>query len=89
MSAEHRQEDAVGTVTHYFSHLGVAAVTLAAPLKVGERIHIHGHTTDVVQEVSSLEIEHAHVDEAQPGDDVAIKVADHVREHDRIYREPA
>jgi len=87
MSAGHSPEEAIGTVTHYFTHLGVAAVSLTAPLKVGDRIHIQGHTTDLVQDVTSMEVEHARVREAAPGDDVALKVADHVREHDRVYRE--
>lgn len=87
MSEQHEEGDAIGRVTHYFSHLSVAAVTLTAPLKVGERIHIRGHTTDLVQEVGSLEVEHAQVAAAAPGDDVALKVNDHVRDNDLIHRE--
>jgi putative protease len=87
MSEGHDPEEAIGQVTHYFGHLSVAAVTLSEPLAIGERIHIRGHTTDLVQEVTSMEIEHAGVDKAAPGDDVAIKVDDHVREHDLIFRE--
>jgi hypothetical protein len=87
MSEQHEEGDAIGRVTHYFSHLSVAAVTLSAPLKVGDRIHIRGHTTDLVQDVGSLEVEHAAVEAAGPGDDVAMKVDDHVRDHDQIFRE--
>lgn len=87
MSEQHEEGDAIGRVTHYFSHLSVAAVTLSAPLKVGERIHIRGHTTDLVQDVGSLEVEHGQVESAAPGDDVAMKVDDHVRDNDLIYRE--
>lgn len=87
MSDRHDPADAIGTVTHYFSHLSVAALSLRAPLAVGERIHIRGHTTDLVQTVESMEIEHRRVERANPGDDVAIKVAEHVREHDLVYRE--
>jgi translation elongation factor EF-1alpha len=88
MSEQHDPGDAIGSVTHYFSHLSVAAVSLTDTLRVGERIHIQGHTTDLVQSIESMEIEHQKVEEARPGDDVALKVDDHVREHDRIYREP-
>jgi putative protease len=88
MSAGHDPAEAIGQVTHYFSHLSVAAVSLTAPLAVGDRIHIHGHTSDVVQDVSSMEVEHEAVDRAEPGDDVALKVDDHVRDHDLIFREP-
>lgn len=87
MAETHDPASAIGTVTHYFSHLSVAALSLRAPLSVGERIHIRGHTTDLVQTVESMEIEHERVERANPGDDVAIKVADHVREHDLVFRE--
>ncbi|MGH2356617.1 MAG: translation elongation factor-like protein [Candidatus Limnocylindria bacterium] len=87
MSEQHDAAEAIGRVTHYFSHLSVAAVTLTQPLAVGERIHIQGHTTDLTQTVDSMEVEHAAVDRAGPGDDVAIMVSDHVRDHDLIYRE--
>lgn len=87
MSEHHDPDTAIGTVTHYFGHLSVAAVSLTAPLSVGDRVHIQGHTTDLVQTVGSMEIEHVHVASAGPGDDVALAVDDHVREHDRIFRE--
>jgi len=88
MSDVHDPADAIGRVTHYFGHLSVAAVQLQAPLQVGERIHIRGHTTDIVQAVATMEVEHRRVEGAGPGDDVALHVDDHVREHDGIYREP-
>jgi translation elongation factor EF-1alpha len=78
---------AIGTVTHYFSHLSVAAVALSRALTVGDRIHIRGHTTDFEQTVESMEVEHEKVESAQPGDDIALAVVDHVREHDKLYRE--
>ncbi len=88
MSTEHDPDDAIGTVSHYFSHLSVAAVQLDEPLRVGERIHIKGHTTDLVQTVDSMEVDHSSIAQAGPGDDLALKVDDHVREHDKIFREP-
>jgi translation elongation factor EF-1alpha len=87
MSEGHEPEHAIGTVTHYFGHLSVAAVTLTDTLRVGERVHFHGHTTDFEQNVDSMEVEHAQVESAGPGDDVALHVDDHVREHDQIFRE--
>jgi putative protease len=87
MSEGHDPASAVGTVTHYFGHLAVAAVTLTGTLRVGDRIHIVGHTTNVEQAVDSMEVDHAKVQSAGPDDDVALAVRDHVREHDRIYRE--
>jgi translation elongation factor EF-1alpha len=87
MSEEHDPGQSIGTVSHYFGHLSVAAVTLTDTLRVGDRIHIRGHTTDVQQTVDSMVVEHAKVESAGPGDDVALQVADHVREHDQIFRE--
>jgi putative protease len=87
MSEGHDPGQAIGTVTHYFGHLSVAAVTLTDTLNVGDRIHITGHTTDLEQTVESMEVEHAKVQSAGPGDDVALQVTDHVREHDKVYRE--
>ena len=87
MSDGHDTQDAIGQVTHYYGHLSVAVVSLKEPLAVGEKIHIRGHTTDLVQEVGSMEIEHAGVGQAGPRVDVALKVDDHVREHDSIFRE--
>jgi len=87
MSEEHAPEQAIGTVTHYFGHLSVAAVTLTDTLRAGEKIHITGHTTNIEQTVDSMEVDHAQVESAGPGDDVALHVNDHVREHDKIFRE--
>lgn len=79
-------ESAIGMVTHYYSHLNVAVLQLTERLKIGETIHILGHTTDVVQKVSSMEVNHHRVVVVEPGDNVALKVVEPVREHDTIYR---
>lgn len=87
MSDKHDPAEAIGTVTNYVSDLSVAAITLKEPLAIGERIHLRGHTSDVEQTVDSREVEHAPVERAGPADDVALRVVDHVREHDLVYRE--
>jgi putative protease len=61
-------------------------VHLTEALAVGDRIHIFGHTTDLEQAIGSMQIEHHEVPHAEAGDDVGIRVADHVREHDRVYK---
>ncbi|HSB35197.1 MAG TPA: hypothetical protein VLG39_12120 [Nitrospirota bacterium] len=81
-----RNESAVGTVTHYYSHLNVAVVQInKGELKTGDTIHVKGHSTDFMQTVESMEYEHRHVDQASAGQSVGIKVQDHAREHDIIY----
>jgi putative protease len=80
--------DRVGVVTHYFSHLSVAVVKLdpGTNLHVGDNIHFKGHTSDFAQRVESLQIGHAPVDQVGPDDDFGLKVVDHVREHDVVYK---
>ncbi|MGA3057822.1 MAG: translation elongation factor-like protein [Candidatus Limnocylindrales bacterium] len=87
MSEEHEPSQAIGTVTHWYGHISVAGVRLTGPLAVGDRIHIKGHSTDLVETVRSMEIEHSKVDLAGPGDDVALAVEGHVHENDLIFRE--
>jgi putative protease len=76
----------IGRIAHYYSHLHVAVLVLSEPLRIGDWVHIAGHTTDLVQQVVSLQIDHRPVSEARPGQDVALQVVDHVREHDMVYR---
>jgi putative protease len=77
----------IGVVTHYYSHLAVAVVKLeAARLRVGDTIHIRGHTTDFQQRVDSLQVNHVSVQEVGPGDDFGLKVREHAREHDVVYK---
>ncbi len=75
-----------GEVTHYFDKIGVAVLSLTGTLRVGDRVHILGRSTDFQQEVASLEIEHQSVNEAGPGQDVALKVAQRVRPRDAIFK---
>lgn len=79
-------ESAIGTVIHYYGHLNVAVLQLTDRLKVGETIHIFGHTTDFTQVVASMEVDHHRVVVVEPGEDVALKVVEPVREHDTVYR---
>ena len=79
-------ETEIGKVTHYYSHLDVAVLQLTDRLKVGETIHILGHTTDFIQKVVSMEVDYHRVVVVEPGDNVALKVIEPVRVHDAIYR---
>ncbi len=79
-------ERAIGKVTHYFGRIGAAAVSLTEPLRVGDRVHIVGRTTDLTMTVDRMQIDHADVQEAKPGDDVAVHATDRVREHDEVLK---
>jgi hypothetical protein len=77
----------IGVVTHYYSHVSVATVRLeSGTLRVGDVIHIRGHTTDFSQKVESLEVDHAPTTEVGPNDDFGLKVVQHAREHDVVYK---
>ena len=76
----------VGKITHYFSKIGVAVVELSDELKVGDRISIEGHTTNLQQSVSSMQIEHQNVEKAGPGQSIGLKVEQRVREGDLVYK---
>ncbi len=80
-------EKKVGEIIKYFGKIGVAAIRLGeGSLKVGDTIHVVGHTTDLTQTIESMQVENANVQEAGPGADVGIKVQGRVREHDTVYR---
>ena len=76
----------IGTVTHYYNHINVAVLKLTESLKLGDKIHILGHSTDLIERVGSMEVNHHAVEWIQPGEDVAIKVNEPVHEHDIVYR---
>jgi cytoskeletal protein CcmA (bactofilin family) len=81
-------EQRIGVVTHYYGHLSVVAMQLepGAKLRVGDVIHIHGHTTDFTQKIESLQINRAPVSEVGPNDDFGLKVIEHAREHDAVFK---
>ena len=74
-------------IEDYYNHLAVAIVRLeSGRLHVGDVVHIRGHTSDFTQRVESLEVNHASTTEVGPNDDFGLKVAEHVREHDVVYK---
>jgi hypothetical protein len=83
-------EERVGTVTHYFGHLSVAAVRMeAGSLRVGDMIHVVGRTSDFRQRVESMQVEHEPVVEVRTGQEFGLKVTEHAREHDIVYKAAA
>lgn len=79
-------EKEVGRVTHFFTRIGVAAITLTDTLKVGDTIRIVGGTRDFQQQVESMEIEHEPVEKAEAGQEIGIKVIERARENDRVHK---
>ncbi len=76
----------VGEVVHYYNRIGVAVVRLEGDLVLGDRVHFLGHTTDFLQEVRSMQIEHQPIERAAAGTEVALKVDKRVRRGDRVFK---
>jgi putative protease len=76
----------VGRVGGFFAHVSVAVVELTGTLKVGDMVYIKGHTTDLQQRVDSMQVDHAPVQEARPGQSVGLKVTARCRKHDVVYK---
>ena len=79
-------EEAVGKVSDFFARPVVAGIDMIGNLKLGDTIHIAGHTTDIEMVIESMQINNVNVTEAKPGDSVGIKVPDRVRRGDTVYK---
>jgi len=79
-------EEVIGRVTDFFARPVVAGIELTAVIKVGDKIHIAGHTTDLELVVDSMQIDNVNVEQAKAGDLIGIKVSDRVRRGDTVYK---
>jgi len=79
-------EEEIGKVSDFFAHPVVAGIELTGTLKVGDQIHIKGHTTDLEFTISSMQINNVNVNEAKAGDAIGVKVSDRVRRGDVVYK---
>ena len=79
-------DETIGHVSDFFAHPVVAGIELTAPLKVGDKIRIKGHTTDLEMIVESMQVDNANVEVAKAGDSIGIKVSERVRTHDTVYK---
>jgi selenocysteine-specific translation elongation factor len=75
----------IGTVSDFFARPMVAGIELSSPLKIGDTIHIKGHTTDIIMTVDSMQINNANVTEANAGTAVGIKLPDRSRKGDAVF----
>ncbi len=79
-------EKLIGTVMGYYSNIGVVAVKLGGAVKLGDKIHIKGNTTDFIQEIDSMQINRKPVTAAKKGEDIGVKVIDVARKNDKVYK---
>jgi len=81
------EEEQVGRVTNFYVKVSVAAIKVTSGvIRIGDRLHFKGHTTDFEEKVASMEIENQPVNEAGLGNEVGIKVKQRVRENDKVYK---
>lgn len=76
----------IGRVSDFFAHPSVAGVDLSRPVKLGDTVHIQGHTTDFILKIDSMQIDRVNVSEAKSGDSIGIKVEERVRHGDKVYK---
>lgn len=76
----------VGKVIHFYDKIGVAVVSLSAPIKAGDMIKISGHDKEFTQTVTSMQIEHQKTEQAKKGQVVGMKVDQPVKENDLVYK---
>lgn len=76
----------IGMVSDFFAHPVVAGIELSGKIKLGDKIHIKGHTTDLELTINSMQIDRVDVTEAKTGDSIGIKVAERVRRGDKVYK---
>lgn len=76
----------IGKVTHYFPHVNAAVLKLKLPLKIGDTIQIKGHTTDIKETVTSMQIDRAPITVGKKGDEIGLLVASRVRAGDKVYK---
>jgi len=79
-------EVVIGRVTDFFAKPVVAGVELSGVLKIGDKIHIKGATTDMELVVESMQINRVDITEGKAGDLVGIKVLERVRRADTVYK---
>jgi len=78
-------EEDIGQVNDFFARPVVAGIELTGTLKVGDTVHIKGHSTDITMVVESMEINNVKVPVANARDSIGVKVTDRVRRGDRVY----
>jgi len=77
----------IGVITHYFGRVGAGVILIESDeLRVGDTIHVRGHTTDFYQRVNRIEVDHAPVKAAGPRQSVGVEITQRVREHDEVFK---
>ncbi len=84
--AKKQEGKLVGLITHYFPHVQAAVIKLKAPLSMGDTVKIKGHTTDLTQLITSMQIDRVDISSAKKGDEIGLQVSSRVRQNDKVYK---
>ena len=79
------KEKHVGTVTHYYSNIGVAVVQVASILRKGDKIKI-GKTDFFNQSVRSMQLNRERIEAARKGKEVGLRVYKKARVGDKVFK---
>ena len=79
-------EKEIGKVDDYYSKIEVITLELKGVLSVGDKIRVKGHSTDFIQVVDSIQIEHKPVSSAKAGDMIGIKVNERAKKGDMVLK---
>jgi putative protease len=79
-------EKEIGTITNYFSKIGVAVIQLTAPLQLGDEIRIRGGERDFQQKAGSLQVEHQPIEKGEAGQEIALKLDEKARPGDKVFK---
>jgi len=80
-------EEEIGFVEHFWGHLSVAGIKITnGSLKLGDTIHVKGHTTDFTEMIQNMQLDNKDITEAKAGDDIGVKMVGKCREHDKVYK---
>lgn len=76
----------IGSITHYFPHVQAAVIKLKGTLAKGDTVKIKGHTTEITQIVTSMQIDRKDIQTAKKGDEIGLQVSSRVRQQDKVYK---
>jgi selenocysteine-specific translation elongation factor len=79
-------EVVIGEVTDFFAKPVVAGIKLSGTLRLGDKIHIKGATTDMELAVESMQIDRVSITEGKADDLIGIQIAERVRRGDMVYK---
>jgi hypothetical protein len=77
-------ERKIGVITHFFKQINVAVIDVSETLKIGDKIHVKGDSTDFFHNIESMEIDHKPVENITQGS-VGIKLPEMARPNDVVF----